>query len=141
MRDNRVKAVKDRFLGKPYKHRGRDDYGYDCWGLGMAIYRFINFELWDIEHAYDESWQWKDRSLFIENYHREWVKVRDPRPFDGVLFKNKRGLAVHGGVMLNGNEFIHSCSGTGVIVSKITDKKWASRLDGFYRLKKMNDIW
>lgn len=124
-----------KYLGIPYKHRGRGMDGLDCWGLAKLIYKDLGFELLDVDAEYDEDWGWQGKNYFIENYHRQWNKVTLPRPYDGVLFKNSVGAVNHGGVMLDEDQFIHAVKKFGVIVSRLSSPQWNKRLDGFYRLK------
>lgn len=134
MQDNVVQMM-NKYVGVPYKHGGRAMDGADCWGLALMVYHDLGFELWDIKDAYDETWEWNDRSLFIENYHREWKRVSKPFVFDGVLFQNKKGLVVHGGIMLDDNKFMHASRKTGVVIARVSDLLWRKSFEGYYHLK------
>lgn len=128
------KEIIEKYLGVSYRHKGRTLEGLDCWGLIKEVYKDLGFELWDIEEDYDEKWSWKGRNHFIENYYKEWVKVKKPNPFDVVLFSNSKGIANHGGVVLKSGKFIHCCK-TGVVVSRLGEPRWQKRIEGFYHLK------
>jgi lipoprotein Spr len=134
MQDKAIEIVA-KYLGKPYKHGGRTDKGYDCWGLAVAIYKDLGYELLDM-NGYDASFNWKDKSLFILNYHIQWEKVDKPCTFDGVLFENKRGLAVHVGIMLDDEKFLHAQKHKGVIISRLSDEFFKGKVQGFYHLKR-----
>ena len=135
---DKIKEITRKYVGKPYHHGGRGPDSYDCWGLIMAIYKDLGYEIWSIEGPYDESYQWEGRSAFIENYYRQWDKVTLPMPLCGVLFKNKAGLAIHGGVMIDSNRFIHASHKASVIISRLSDKGWKGRVEGFYKLRQIS---
>jgi len=119
----------------PYKHCGRDLKGLDCYGLIMQIYdNFLNIRLWDIDEEYDENWGFKNGNHFLENYYRQWEKVNIPKFYDVVLFKNKKCVTDHGGIIITGQKFIHACK-AGIVVTRLNDNKWINRVEGYYRFK------
>lgn len=120
----------------PYKHRGRGYDGVDCYGLIIIFYRdFLGIELLDVCRDYDEDWAFKGiRDYFIENYHRQFEKVTKPKLYDIILFQNKKGIANHGGVVLQNGKFIH-CSKDGVNISRYSEENFKRRFNGFYRYK------
>jgi murein DD-endopeptidase / murein LD-carboxypeptidase len=130
-----VDEIVRKYLGVPFRHGGRDMDGADCWGLVMMIYADLGFKLWDVDKVYDEGWTWKEKSLFIENYHRQWERVEKPQVFDGVLFCNHSGVANHCGVMLENGRFIQSTRRTGVIVAQIDIPMATHRFEGYYRYR------
>ena len=73
--------------------------------------------------------------MFIENYQKQWDRRKVPEVFDVILINNGKGTANHAGVMLDKLRFIH-CIRAGVIVSKITDRIWQGRINGYFRYKK-----
>lgn len=129
-----VNNIKNKYVGIPYVHRGRSMGGLDCWGLALLIYRDLGINVWDIDDVYDESWNWRGKSLFIENYHKEWERVETPIVFDGVLFKSSKNIPLHCGVYLGNDEVIHCVRNAGVVVSKITNEI-RLKIEGFYRIK------
>lgn len=124
--------VINKYLGIPYKHRGRDMTGLDCYGLIIAVYKDFGEYLLDIEEEYDVRWDFKGKNYFIENYNKEWDKIINPIPFDVVLFKNSKGICNHGGIVFKDGMFLHTCK-AGTVMSRLSD--WQSKLDGYYRLK------
>lgn len=135
MQGKTVEQVVRKYLGVPFRHGGRGMDGADCWGLVMMIYADLGLKLWDIDKVYDEGWTWKEKSLFIENYHRQWERVDKPQVFDGVLFTNPGGVANHCGVMLENGRFMQSTRRTGVIVSQIDLPMTTHRFEGYYRYR------
>jgi len=133
------KVIIEKYLGIPFKHRGRDLRGLDCYGLIINVYRDLGYELFDIEEDYDESWAWKERSLFLENYHKQWKRIERPSLYDVVLFSNLNGIAIHAGLVLNNNRFIHCKRKTGVIISRLGELFWWQKIEGFYRFRARDD--
>lgn len=148
------KAFETRVLNKympvPYVHHGRDMEGLDCYGLIIAVKAEQGFKIYDTEEDYTENWSFKNKNYFVENYHREWVKVDKPRPGDVVLFKatirtyNQEGESTvrevvnHGGIVLHNSRFLHTCK-AGTVVTRLAQRQWTKKLYGFFRLKVEND--
>lgn len=123
------------FLAIPYKHKGRDYDGADCYGFIILFYRdALGKALLDIEEDYSPDWTFKNKNFFLENYHKQFEKVSCPGKYDIVLFQNKQGIANHGGIALGYGKFIHCCK-DGVLEDSYTRPAWQKRLNGFYRFK------
>ena len=124
-----------KYLGVPYKHKGRSMEGLDCYGLGILLYKDLGYTLFDIKE-YAANWSAKGANYLLENYYRQWEKVYSPSTFDAVMFKRTKDsiLVNHGGFVLSDNRFIHCCK-QGTIISKWCDEKWVPLLEGFYHLK------
>lgn len=125
-----------KMLEIPYVHKGRDYSGADCGGGIMIFYRdFLGITLPDFNLDYDINWAVKsDKSHFIENYYRFFQKVDKPAKFDVILFQTKKGIANHGGVVLNNGKFFH-ISRAGAGINYYADENFARRLNGFYHYK------
>lgn len=115
-------------------HGGRSREGVDCWGLAILIYRNLGFELIDT-NAYQASSTWTESPSFVESYHKGWKKIINPGAYDIVFFKNKKGIPVHIGIMLDGNVFIQAVKKAGVVLSRVSDKPYKDRVEGYYHLK------
>lgn len=125
----------EKYLGVPYVHLGRTMEGLDCWGFLKKVYADLGFRLFDIEDLqYEKVWGLKGKDYFKENYFHDWDREPTPNVLDGVLFLNSRGVANHAGVVFSGRRFIHCCR-AGVVVSRLDDPSWKTRIEGFYRLK------
>ena len=133
------KLITDKYLGIPYRHRGRTLEGLDCWGFLKLVYADLGFKLFDIEDLeYEKIWGLRGRDYFRENYANDWERVEDPQVLDGVLFLNSRGVASHAGIVFRNRKFIHCCR-QGVVVSRLDDIAWKPRTEGFYRLR--DRVW
>jgi lipoprotein Spr len=106
-----------RYLGIPFKDGGEDLKGIDCRGL--------------LRLAYAEFGEGKQ---FVED-ETLWEKVENPRFFDAVLYKDRKGTASHIGLYLRENKMIHCKVKTGVVVTDIKKIGNDMVFDGFYRLR------
>lgn len=121
-------------MSVPYKHKGRTlKDGLDCYGLILIWYKFkFGIELIDINEDYEKLWAIKGKNYFIENYHKQWIKVSEQKIDEVILYKNKRGIVNHGGICMGNDRFLHACR-AGVVINRICDPQWNKRIDGYYR--------
>lgn len=124
-----------KYLGLPYRHRGRSLEGLDCWGFLKLVYADLGVRLFDIEDLeYSKVWGAEGKDYFKAHYFHDWFEAKEAQPLDGVLFVNSRKIANHAGIVLSNRRFIH-CARPGVIISRLNDPSWQERIEGFYRLK------
>lgn len=85
----------DRFIGLPFKKRGRDWAGCDCWGLHRLI-------CGEIAGIYVPAFS----TVAEAQRHGSWIEVTDGsrQAFDAVLM---RGDPCHVGTMIDGRRLIH----------------------------------
>lgn len=121
-----------KYLGVPFKNKGRDLDGLDCYGLVKCIYKDFGFDLFDIDEDYDAKWTLRRKNYFLENYAREWVEVERPMFLDVVAMKNFDGAMVHLGVCIGNGKFIHT-SKAGTVVCHLS--VWKDKVQGYYRRK------
>ena len=109
--------------------------GLDCWGLLKLVYADLGAKLFDIEDLqYSRTWGIEAKDYFKAHQFHDWVEVKAPEVFDGVLFVNSKKIADHAGIVLSSKRFIHCCK-QGVVISRLDAAPWTARTEGFYRLK------
>lgn len=123
----------ERYVGIPWKDRGRDRSGVDCHGLvrlvhaeqfGNAIPSFVE----DYPSATD-----REAVAEIIARHREgWAPVTAPREGDVALFRIL-GQPSHVGVVAFPGHFLHVREGQSSVVERLTSPSWQQRLEGVYR--------
>lgn len=129
-----------KYLGIPYKEKGRTIEGLDCLGLIIMIYRDLaQVEIPDLED-YDMKLPLLKKKDYIEDnykdyYIKHWERVDTPSLLDIVLIKNGKNIPNHAGVVLDTETFIH-CIKAGVVVSRLKDKLWKNRITGYFRYKR-----
>lgn len=105
-----------RYIGIPYKYKGRDFSGVDCYGLVYLIYKKEkNLNLPDFMHVdFTKNWyEDNDKHLIVDNINELWEiadSVKNPYlPFDCMLFYSSSSKLVvnHCGLYVGDNRFIH----------------------------------
>ena len=98
-----------KYINIPYKHKGSDFLGCDCWGLIKLIMREEkNIEL--PEFWYTEFWDEEYKNCIKDNIKNVSVKkvVQPFNVFDGVLFYNQgKRIVSHIGLIVEEDKFIH----------------------------------
>ena len=110
-----------KYINIPYKYKGSDFSGCDCWGLVKLIMKEEKgVEL--PEFWYTEFWIKENKNHIVENIHNvNIIKIDKPfKPFDGVLFYNQgKKIVAHIGMIIDIDRFVH------------TYKQDASKVDRF----------
>jgi murein DD-endopeptidase len=123
-----------RFLAIPFREKGRDYNGVDCWGIPYLIYRdMLGIEL----PAYTEEYQnTMDReeiaSLWSGSATEGWVRMIPIEPYDLVQIR-MMGAPMHCGVYIGNKKFIHCLEGVGTTIARIDSPEWRDRIVGYYR--------
>ena len=125
-----------RFIGLPYEDRGRDYTGADCWGVAYLVHRDV-FGCADFPRLSDDYRSINDTAgvheAFVANAERfERIDTPDRAEGDIVMFR-LQGLAVHCGVVVDGNRMIHSLPGHECVIERYTGAKWVRRMEGLFR--------
>ena len=115
--------VAQRYAGTPYVWGGESRKGFDCSGFIIVVMRDLGYRA--LPHSAAEQF----------NYGTPIAKPLI-KPGDIVFFKNtyKRGVS-HVGIAIGRNRFIHAAgTGTGTIVSSLSEPKWVEKYAGARRL-------
>jgi cell wall-associated NlpC family hydrolase len=127
------------FVGLPYRDRGRDRDGVDCYGLVRAVLAELRGVVLPDYGTYGGGGDHAGIALTIVNGLAEgWRPIADPRLFDLVVFTIAKQPR-HVGLMLGPTRFLHapepgdSGAGGTTRIERITDRMWRNRIEGFYR--------
>ena len=122
------------FVGLPFRTRGRDLAGVDCWGLVVLVYRHcLNIEL----PSYDDHYlslsraEREHRASIINGEKTRWLPVSEPLTMSVALF-SQGGLPTHIGVVVDKRSMLHVHYGIDSVVEDFTTPKWHQRHMGFY---------
>lgn len=117
----------------PWKDRGRDFRGCDCYGLVRLILREeLGKEIPDF--FYPTASDSKNADLIDLNKKTiEAQEVRVPQEGDIVLMK-KNGIPNHMGVYISGGFVLHSDKRMGVCCERVGTWNLRGRIEGFYRV-------
>ena len=125
-----------KYLGIPYKHRGFNKSGVDCYGL--LRYFFNNeFKIKIPDYEYDEEWCSRGFDWIQKYYKENWIKI-DASERYGIVGFRMPGYKVehHLGIILDDlNMFLHSPLNKQVCVSKLSQPVWKRSISSFYSIK------
>lgn len=127
----------DRFVGVPYRDRGRDFDGADCWGLLWLVYRDLRgIELPSYSERYVTASDRKAMAALIAAELDPWQPVAEPdaRTFDGVLMK-QGGFPRHIGVVTSPGMMLHVEQGRASCIERYRSSPIVHRVVGFYRYR------
>ena len=124
-----------KYLSIPFKDRGRDENGVDCFGLVQMIYR-DEFEI-QLPSYIEMNENEKDKKAICHAINSEkklsgWLETTNPK-FGNLIILNLLGRPLHLGVMLDNSSFIHCMKGKGTIIENTTDISWRNRINGYLK--------
>lgn len=129
------------YIGAPFKERGRDIKGLDCWGL----VRLILMEQFDIyppsyTTSYASSVNEKQLGPLVRRETLNWQHIRpnDEQCGDVVVLR-MRGEPMHVGLVLGDKTMIHIERGINSVLENYNTLRWKKRVVGFFRYKTMPD--
>lgn len=122
----------NKYVGIPYRDKGRDTSGIDCYGLARLVYKEelgIDLPSFDDEYlAHDQNSQ----SELTARYKEQWIPVEEPKEADLVVFKIA-GFESHIGIVVNDKQFLHARSGQDSAIETFDSFKWKNRVAGFFQ--------
>ena len=122
----------NKYIGIPYRDKGRDTSGIDCYGLARLVYKEelgIDLPSFDDEYlAHDQNSQ----SELTARYKEQWQPVDSAQEGDLVVFKIA-GFESHIGIAINDKQFLHARSGQDAAVESFDSYNWKNRVSGFFR--------
>jgi cell wall-associated NlpC family hydrolase len=126
--------VKD-FTGIPFREKGRDRSGCDCWGI-VRLALDEHFGICDLPDYVDTYTSTMDRDS-VDKAIRSglllgWEHVDQPGTGDLIILK-PAGKPWHCGLMVNKLEMLHTLQGCNSTVERIDTFLWRNRIEGFFR--------
>lgn len=123
------------YMGYPFKERGRDRKGLDCWGLVRLVLK----EQFDIEapsYAADYYSVLNEKHInhLIQTHLGFWHPVYPSQPGDCILFRLNKSPS-HIGIVVSECWMLHILSGDKVSLDRFDSLRWKRRVVGFYRHK------
>ena len=119
------------YIGIPYKDRGRDRDGLDCWGLVKLFYSDVMGIDVPGYLEYDSAEDNAAVADVIDRRVSDWKQIEAPEPGCVLLFRVK-GLPIHCGIYLGRDDFLHAFKGTQVCIERLNSISWSKRLLGAY---------
>lgn len=123
-----------KYIEIPFKNRGRDFDGCDCWGLARLIYmNEYNISLPSFVDVYKDASEGKRVSEAIVNNKKlvNYVEHVSPEYGDICVF-NINGSPAHVGVYVGKQLVLHVLKGTNSCCERLSSVRLKGRVEGFY---------
>jgi len=128
----------DGFVGLPYRDRGRDRDGLDCFGLLRLVYReALGIDLPSYAEDYVTAADRREVAGLISGQLDPWDRIEEGAeiPGDALLMRNGR-FAQHVGVVVPRRRVLHiEMSGVTSRIEPYDHGPLAQRKAGFYRYR------
>lgn len=125
------------YVGIPYARHGRTREGADCWAIPMLIFKErYGIELPSYDQMYTSYAEEEEVRAMLRGEGSPWRKIELSAAKEGdvVWFRNPGSEAVHVGMMLDGDKFIHNGRHTLYsTIERISNPVWRNLVVGFYR--------
>ena len=126
-----------KYIGIPFKDKGRDMQGLDCWGLIWLVYRDeFGVELPSYTEEYVTAYDWTFIKSLIQKERESdtWRSIEKDFEKEGdvILFRIK-GAPCHIGIVTRMEYMAHVWDGINVCIERYTKSIWYHRMLGFYR--------
>ena len=113
-----------KFVGIPYREKGRGKDGVDCLGLNLMVSRELGYEVSDWLYQ-DET---ANRDKEIVRLGKEGLKAeRLDEPIEGCYIEFSCIDRFHTGVYIGDGKFIHASKADGMVVIENLDR-WKRRI-------------
>ena len=125
-----------KYLGIPFKNRGADWSGVDCYGLARLFYG-TEFGIKLIDYLYDENWCSRGFDYIRDYYKKHCIPIDIPERYGLVGFKMPGYKVEHhlGIVLYDLDMFLHSSLNQQVCVSKLSQPVWKRSISSFYQIR------
>jgi hypothetical protein len=122
----------NKYIGIPYKEKGRDLDGTDCWGLVRLVYeREYNIILPSFSGEYIQQDIERIQDL-VSQYKEGWEPIDQPVEGCVVVFRIL-GTESHIGVAVSGTHFLHAREGQDSAVESFDSPQWNKRIVGYFK--------
>lgn len=125
------------YVGLPFKDKGRDRNGLDCWGLVALVMREqFGIELPSYADNYVSAMERDEIAALLTASipSNGWQPVADAaQAGDGVVFR-VLNAPWHVGIVLDAEHFLHVVEGGGCsLIERLDSHRWVRRIVGIYR--------
>lgn len=119
-----------RFIGVPFKEKGRDFDGWDCWGLAICFYRAqFGIELPSYTEDYKTTEDEAEIGALVRREKLAWEELPIEQAHCGdLLIMRMRGQPMHCGVVLDPPVFLHVHDGMNAVKERWDSIKWQHRI-------------
>lgn len=129
----------NKYIGIPYKQKGRDLDGIDCWGLVRLVYeQEYNIILPSFSAEYIQQDVERIQDL-ISQYKEGWEQIDQPVEGCVVVFK-VLGADSHIGVAVSSTHFLHAREGQESAIESFSSPRWNKRILGYFKYVENNQL-
>jgi hypothetical protein len=122
----------NKYVGIPYKEKGRGLDGIDCWGLLRLVYsEEFKINLPSFVTDYTENDTLRIQEL-IAQYKEGWTQLEEPEEGCTVLFKIL-GTESHVGIAVSNTHFLHAREGQYSAIESFDSRAWKNRIVGYFK--------
>ena len=119
-------------LNVPFKERGRDYEGWDCYGVPFCYFRDVkNIKLPEYL-TYSSIKDYKQLKRMIDGARPYWKAVTQPKLGDIAVFRTGKSES-HIGLVIDHKRMLHSEKKVGTFIELFNGLVWGLRLEGVYR--------
>jgi len=130
----------NKYIGIPFKERGRDFNGVDCWGLVRLIYKNeFNITLPSFVDDYTTTDDTSRLEELIAQYREGWDEITALESGAVILFK-LLGSESHIAVAINDKQFIHISENSTSVVESIDSVLWRKRIVGYFKYNSSKNV-
>lgn len=123
------------YIGLPFKERGRDSAGLDCWGLvRLVLQEQFDIQVPSYTHCYASSIDQAQLGPLVRRESLNWkvIQAAEVRCGDVVILR-MRGEPMHVGLVLGDQQMLHIERGINSVIERYGSLRWKNRIVGFFR--------
>lgn len=124
-------------IGVPFKNRGRDMDGFDCYGLVQEMYRRYGISITDYTADFDDLEKVNELITSKTAISSNWRRIEPDKELPvpcllAIRFGTPSGIINHTGCYIGNGRFIHIRANIGVCVDRIDSPAWRHVIEGFF---------
>ncbi len=122
-------------IGVPFKEKGRDMSGFDCWGAcSYGLKHVFSVTVPSYTESYTTTREGEEIAALIGRESTGWdeIPIQDAQPGD-VLILRIKGYPWHCGLVLDPPYFLHADRATGTVKDRWDSIRWLQRIVSVHR--------
>jgi hypothetical protein len=127
-------------IGIPFKKRGKDKSGIDCYHLAQEVFKRYDKHIPDYRDSCNVVYSCGLKSFAInkaiDKGRKDWSRIEEPvEPCLVVLRydENNPDMCSHIGVFIGERKFIHVLEKINSCIQRIDHPMWKNLIEGFYQ--------
>ena len=127
-----------KYIGIPYKNKGREMSGADCWGLVRLVYKNeYGINLLSFSDEYENSEEGAKVREIVQKGKDIFDSIIKAVPdYGDIVVFNMRGNPCHVGIYVGNNKVLHVLRGTECVIERLSSHRLNGRVEGYYEIRK-----